>query len=87
VTRSAVMDRDGWECQLCGSPLLESFCKIPGTNTPHPRSPTIDHIIPLSHGAASPGHVFDNCQAACWQCNCQRGAESVDSFARRKATR
>ena len=86
VSRQAVMERDGWRCQLCSVKLLASFTTIVGTKTPHPRSPTIDHIVPLSFGPGSPGHVFDNCQAACWACNCERGAEDADSFARRKAT-
>lgn len=86
VSKQAVMERDGWGCQLCGVALLRSFTTIVGTRTPHPRSPTIDHIVPLSFGPTSPGHVFDNCQAACWACNCERGTQDADSFARRKAT-
>jgi hypothetical protein len=87
VSRQAVMERGGWVCQLCGAALLRSFVTIAGTRTPHPRCPTIDHIVPLSFGPTSPGHVFDNCQAACWACNCERGTQDADSFARRKATR
>jgi hypothetical protein len=86
VCKEAVMSRGKWKCQLCGVKLLRSFTTIVGTRTPHPRSPTIDHIVPLSFGPSSPGHVLDNCQAACWQCNCQRGVEDADSFARRKTT-
>jgi hypothetical protein len=86
VCKEAVMIRGKWKCQLCGVKLLGSFTTIVGTRTPHPRSPTIDHIVPLSFGPSSPGHVLDNCQAACWQCNWQRGVEDADSFARRKAT-
>lgn len=86
VCKGSVMSRDKWKCQLCGVKLLQSFATIVGTRTPHPRSPTIDHIVPLSFGPSSPGHVLDNCQAACWQCNWQRGVEDADSFARRKAT-
>jgi len=86
VCKESVMSRGKWKCQLCGVKLLRSFTTIVGTRTPHPRSPTIDHIVPLSFGPSSPGHVLDNCQAACWQCNWQRGVEDADSFARRKAT-
>lgn len=86
VSRKAVLDRDRWKCQLCGNALLRSHTTLFGTRTPHPRSPTLDHIVPLSFGPTSPGHVFDNCQAACWGCNCERGVEDADSFARRKAT-
>ena len=84
VSKQAVMRRNRWRCQLCGDKLLRSYETIAGTRTPHPRSPTIDHIIPLSRGPGSPGHVFDNCQAACYACNSERGAEDLDSFARRK---
>lgn len=86
VSKRAVMERDGWRCRLCGDRLLEEFVTLPGTRTPHSKSPTIDHIVPLSFGPSSPGHVFDNCQAACWACNCERGTEAAESFAARKAT-
>lgn len=86
VSRAEVMERDNWECQLCGVELLRSFTTLEGTRTPDPRSPTIDHIIPLSFGPGSPGHVLPNCQAACFACNSERGTEDADSFARRKAT-
>ena len=86
VCKEAVMSRGKWKCQLCGVKLLRSFATIVGTRTPHPRSPTIDHIVPLSFGPSSPGHVLDNCQAACWQCNWQRGVEDANSFALRKTT-
>lgn len=80
------MDRDGWKCQICGESLLRGYTLLPGTRTPHPLSPTIDHIVPLSFGPSSPGHVIDNCQAACWECNCRRGATPLDSFAPSNAT-
>lgn len=86
VSKKAVMNRDRWKCRLCGNRLLAKFTTIMGTRTPHPRSPTIDHIVPLSFGPSSPGHVLDNCQAACWECNCERGIEDANSFAARKAT-
>lgn len=80
VSRKAVMDRNRWKCQLCGEKLLDRYTTIMGTKTPHPRSPTIDHIVPLSFGPTSPGHVFDNCQAACFECNSHRGVKPIDSF-------
>jgi hypothetical protein len=80
VSKKAVMGRDRWRCKICGVRLLMSYTLIMGTRTPHPRCPTIDHIIPLSLGKAGQGHVFDNCQAACWQCNCLRGATPLHSF-------
>lgn len=35
-TRKEIFERDGWVCQICGSPVAEN--------------PTIDHIIPLIRG-------------------------------------
>lgn len=86
VSKKAVMERDRWSCKLCGCQLLLLYTTLSGTKTPHPLSPTIDHIIPLSYGPAGPGHVFDNCQAACWKCNTIRGATPVDSFVAQQAT-
>lgn len=87
IPRKKVFDRDRWKCQICGVKLLPKFAKIVGTTTPHPRCPTIDHIVPLSFGPSSPGHVWDNVQACCWQCNCERAAMPLDSFVALKATR
>lgn len=86
VSKSEVMRRDGWTCRICFQPLLRKFTILPGTRTPHNLSPTIDHIVPLSCGPASPGHTLQNCQAACWGCNCLRGNKPLDSFVLRRAT-
>jgi hypothetical protein len=86
VSKKVVMDLANWMCQICGCELLSSFTVLPGTRTPHPCCPTIDHIVPLSFGASGPGHVLGNCQAACWRCNCLRGAEPLDSFVQRYTT-
>jgi hypothetical protein len=61
-----VFDRDGWRCQLCG-------CKTPqrlrGKN--QPRSPEVDHIIPISQGG---GHLWENVQCLCRECNQRKRA-------------
>jgi 5-methylcytosine-specific restriction endonuclease McrA len=44
-------------------------------NVPHPRSPTVDHIIAISLGIK--GHTWDNVQCACWQCNVKKGAKAI----------
>jgi hypothetical protein len=80
-----IFDRDGWKCQLCGVDLLPKWINIPGTKSPDPRSPEIDHIVPLSAGPSSPGHTPLNCQAACRRCN-SRKSNRPHSFAARKAT-
>lgn len=60
-----VMQRDGWRCQICGRKILKS------KQAPHPRSATIDHIIPLSLGGE---HSLRNVQAACRLCNSLKSA-------------
>jgi 5-methylcytosine-specific restriction endonuclease McrA len=87
ISRKKVFDRDKWRCQICGVKLLLEYTKIVGTPAPHPRSPTIDHIVPLSFGPSSPGHVLSNVQACCWQCNCLKSDQHPDSFVPPYATR
>lgn len=60
--------RDGWSCQLCGKPILKSKM------SPHPRSATLDHIIPLSKGGL---HSRKNTQLACWACNIAKNNRSA----------
>lgn len=64
VYRKKVFDSDGYRCQLCGRKT------DPKVVAPHPRAPTIDHIIPLASGGT---HEPANCQTACFQCNCVKG--------------
>jgi len=85
VNERSIYERDGWECQLCGRPLKRSPSKN-GRWSPTPDYPTIDHIVPLSRGPASPGHCPSNVQAACWECNSKKSDLDADSFAARKAT-
>lgn len=51
-------------CGICGQPVDKTL------KPPHPLSPVIDHIIPISKG----GHPSDlkNLQLAHWQCNRQK---------------
>lgn len=60
----AVYERDRYRCGLCGGPIDMS------TQKPHPRSPTIDHILPLVHGGS---HTYANVQAAHFMCNSTKG--------------
>lgn len=64
-----VLARDGWRCQLCG---VSTPSKLRGLNLP--RSPEIDHIIPISNGG---GHVWSNVQCACRQCNSKKGSKAL----------
>lgn len=60
VNPLTIYERDAWTCQLCGK-------RIDRTKTaPHPKAPTIDHLLPLAQGGA---HVPANLQAAHFRCN------------------
>lgn len=64
VWRAAVFERDGFRCKLCGGRLAMK------QKAPHPKSPTIDHVIPLSLGGT---HEPANCQSAHFWCNSAKG--------------
>lgn len=67
VHRKKVYARDNYRCQL-----RLPGCKgvDPNKVVPHPKAPTLDHIIPLAAGVAAGGtHEPKNCQLACFQCN------------------
>lgn len=60
--------RDGWRCGLCRRRVN------PALAWPHPRSLSLDHVIPLSLGG---GHVRENVQAAHLRCNLRKGARAA----------
>lgn len=55
-----VFVRDKWVCQLCHKRVMRT------AKAPHPLSPSLDHIIPLS---ASGEHAWHNVQLAHLYCN------------------
>jgi endogenous inhibitor of DNA gyrase (YacG/DUF329 family) len=60
VWRTRVYERDGWRCQLCRK-------KVDRTKVaPHPRSPVLDHVLPLACGGK---HEPANVQCAHYLCN------------------
>jgi 5-methylcytosine-specific restriction endonuclease McrA len=63
VTLEFLFDRDEGICQLCGVVLSMT------TQWPHPRTPTRDHIVPLSKGGT---HERGNLQLACAECNIRK---------------
>lgn len=63
VYRARVFERDNWRCQLCGKKVDKRL------RFPHPKSATLDHIIPLANGGT---HVPENCQLAHLICNSRR---------------
>lgn len=64
VYRKTVYERDGWRCHLCGKPVERSAA------VPHPKAPTIDHLIPLAAGGT---HEPLNCRTAHFLCNSLKG--------------
>lgn len=64
VHRKQVWERDGYRCHLCRKKT------DPTKPVPHPRAPTIDHVIPLASGGT---HEPSNCRTACFLCNSTKG--------------
>lgn len=69
--RLATYERDGWICKLCGDPVERE------AKAPHPLSPSIDHVIPLSECIRRFGWEYQdgmhNWQTAHYVCNCRKG--------------
>lgn len=63
--RVEIFERDRWICQLCGE-LVD-----PDVPRHDPKTPSIDHIIPIALGGA---HTRANVQTACLGCNVRKGA-------------
>lgn len=73
VYRRKVFERDNWICRLCLKPV-DRDAKVP-----HPKAPTIDHILPLELGGL---HEYLNVQCAHFICNSRKSANvSQLSFA------
>lgn len=69
ITDEEILERDGWRCQIPGCkrrPIRKDV------KHPHPRSKSIDHVIPLSHGGDD---TAVNKRAAHLGCNLARGNE------------
>lgn len=67
ITDEEILERDGWRCQIPGCkrrPIRKDL------KYPHPRSKSIDHIIPLSLGGDD---TAVNKRAAHFACNLRRG--------------
>lgn len=63
VTNEQIIERDHWRCGICSQKIGKSF------RWPHPRSASIDHVIPLSQGGDD---TAANKRAAHLACNCGR---------------
>jgi hypothetical protein len=64
-----VYERDGYKCQICSKQVFQKARYRKSDGKIHPRSPTIDHIVPMSKGG---NHEPDNCQTACFMCNSRK---------------
>jgi DNA-directed RNA polymerase subunit RPC12/RpoP len=74
VHRKAVYARDGWRCQLCGHKVLKKAKRNKHTRRLHPRTASLDHIIPMSKGGP---HCEANVQCACLRCNVRKQARLI----------
>ena len=63
VNPEYIYKRDRFTCQICHKRLAMK------QQVPHPKAPTIDHIIPLAKGGT---HEPANVQAAHFMCNCTK---------------
>lgn len=63
VYRRRVFESDGYRCHLCGK-----LCDKTKT-VPHPKAPTVDHVIPLASGGT---HEPSNCRTAHFRCNSRK---------------
>lgn len=64
VSPLAIYERDGWRCQLCWRKVARHRA------VPHPKAPTLDHIIPLARGGT---HEPSNVHTAHFICNARKG--------------
>ena len=63
VTDEQILQRDRWRCGICGKVIGKSF------RYPHPRSKSIDHVVPLTEGGDD---TAANKRAAHLGCNQRR---------------
>lgn len=74
VSRASVFRRDGWRCQLCGHKVLRKSKRNKTTKRLHPRTASLDHIIPMVKGGP---HEEANVQCACLSCNVRKNARLI----------
>jgi len=66
-----IFERDKWTCSLCGKAVNKRL------KYPDPKSPSLDHIIPLSRGG---GHTRNNVQLAHLHCNLVKSNKLPDEL-------
>ena len=72
--KSLIYERDNYICQLCKGPVLRAARYRRRDGKIHMKSPTIDHIVPISRGG---DHKPHNCQTACFKCNSKKGNRAI----------
>jgi hypothetical protein len=72
ITDEEILERDGWRCQIPGCKRRPIRRDV---KYPHPRSKSIDHIVPLSLGGDD---TAANKRAAHLGCNTARSANMAD---------
>lgn len=65
IKRFDIFERDRWVCQLCRKKIDRS------AKVPHPKSPVLDHVLPLAVGGS---HTPANVQCAHFICNSTKRA-------------
>ena len=69
ISDEEILERDGWRCQIPGCKRRQIRKDL---KYPHPRSKSVDHIIPLAHGGDD---TAVNKRAAHLGCNMARGCQ------------
>jgi 5-methylcytosine-specific restriction endonuclease McrA len=64
VLMAVIADRDGWRCHICRTRVGKKIA------WPHPRSASLDHVVPLSLGGV---HDPSNVRPAHLGCNSSKG--------------
>lgn len=62
-----VFERDRWRCGICKRHVDSSL------KYPHPKSASLDHIIPMSWRIWEHGHTYVNTRCSHLECNVRRG--------------
>ena len=71
VTPKDIYERDNWTCYLCGKKINKT------SKAPHPKSPSLDHVVPICKGG---GHTPENIKAAHLQCNQSKGGKTLEEY-------
>jgi len=69
VDRTAIFERDGFRCYLCGQPTPEDLCGPRYV----PNAPSVDHVVPQGLGTNDP----DNLRCCCRRCNTEKGTATL----------